>query len=125
MARLIPRVSVDEIALKPERDVARALVDQLPDDCLIYHSYPWLKPDRNDRTGKVTLREGETDFVIILPSHGVLIIEVKGGDVYYDESKGRWFRQVRDERREIKDPFDQARRNRHYLKDRILDLGNL
>jgi hypothetical protein len=123
MARLIPKVAIEEISVKPERDVAQALVDQLPDECLIYHSYPWLKPDRNDKTGKVTLREGETDFVIILPSHGMLIVEVKGGEVFYDGKKSKWFRRIETWNKEITDPFYQARRNRHYLKDRILELG--
>jgi hypothetical protein len=30
MAQLIPNIPIEEIALKPERDVARALVEQLP-----------------------------------------------------------------------------------------------
>lgn len=124
MAKLIPGISVEEIALKPERDVARELVNQLPDDCLIYHSYPWLKPDRHDRTGKVTLREGEADFVVILPSHGLLILEVKGGEIRYDEQSGQWSRvRPNGQLRGIRDPFEQARRNTHFLKDRITDLG--
>ena len=53
MARLIPKVEVKEIAVKSERDTARFLVDQLPNDCVIYHSYPWLKTDRNDRADVV------------------------------------------------------------------------
>ena len=73
MARLIPKVEVEEISLKPERDTALFLVNQLPDNCIIYHSYPWLNSERNDR-GNTTLKEGETDFVIILPSHGMLIL---------------------------------------------------
>ena len=78
MAKLIPKVAIDEIAVKSERDTARYLVDLLPNDCIIYHSYPWLRTDRNDR-GNTTLLEGETDFVIVLPTHGLLILEVKGG----------------------------------------------
>lgn len=39
MARLYPNYDPESITLKPERDVARALVRDLPDDCLIYHSY--------------------------------------------------------------------------------------
>ncbi len=37
--------------------------------------YPWLRSDRNDKTKKVTLREGEADFVIVHPKteHGKLI----------------------------------------------------
>lgn len=124
MARLIPRVTIDEIALKPERDVARALIEQLPDECLVYHSYPWLRPERHDRTGKVTLREGETDFVVVLPSHGLLVLEVKGGEIIYDEQHRRWLRKLDSGSvKDIRDPFEQARRNTHFLKDRIAEMG--
>lgn len=119
MARLIPKVEVDEIGVKSERDTARFLIDQLPNDCIIYHSYPWLRSDRNDR-GNTTIKEGETDFVIILPSHGMLILEVKGGEIRYDEDSRRWNRVLGDGGlKPIQDPFEQARRNTHYLEDAI------
>ncbi len=119
MARLIPKVQIDEIAVKPERDTAKFLVDLLPDDCLIYHSYPWLRTDRNDR-GNTTLREGETDFVIILPTHGMLVLEVKGGEISYDADTRDWNRILDSGRlKGIQDPFEQARRNLHYLEKAI------
>ena len=39
MARLIPEIRIDEIENKPERDVARVLVEQLPNQVTVYHSY--------------------------------------------------------------------------------------
>lgn len=123
MARLIPKVEIEEIAVKPERDTARFLVDQLPNDCIIYHSYPWLKSDRNDR-GNTTVKEGETDFVIVLPSHGMLILEVKGGEITYDEHSRDWSRVLGNGRlKPIQDPFEQARRNTHYLENAIKRRG--
>lgn len=120
MARLIPKIPVEEISLKPERDVARALITGLPDDCIVYHSYPWLRSDRNDRTGSVTLREGETDFVIVSPKHGLLVVEVKGGNIDYDPADRLWYRRLSGGRRkEILDPFEQVRRNSHYLENLI------
>ncbi|MDA7737425.1 NERD domain-containing protein [Porticoccus sp.] len=119
MARLIPKVEIEEIAVKSERDTARCLVDQLPNDCIIYHSYPWLRSDRNDR-GNTTIKEGETDFVIILPSHGMLILEVKGGEITYDEYSRDWSRVLGSGHlKPIQDPFEQARRNTHYLEQAI------
>jgi hypothetical protein len=35
MACLIPKISIEDIRNKPERDVARPLVEGLPDDCLV------------------------------------------------------------------------------------------
>lgn len=119
LARLIPKVDIEEIEVKPERDTARYLVDQLPNECIIYHSYPWLKTDRNDRAN-TTVKEGETDFVIILPSHGLLVLEVKGGEIAYDEHSRKWSRVLGNgQLKPIQDPFEQARRNTHYLEDAI------
>ncbi len=122
MARLIPKILVDEIALNPERDVARALVEQLPQDCVVYHSYPWLRPTRDDRENKDVLREGETDFVLVDPVRGMLVIEVKGGEIEFDSATHMWCRRRRNNSlKEITDPFWQARRNMHALKKQILE----
>jgi hypothetical protein len=124
MARLIPKVAVSDIALKPERDVARQLVALLPDECVVYHSYPWLKSDRNDRDRKTTLREGEADFVVVIPSHGLLVLEVKGGTIDYQSDNRGWHRRLDGGgRKDIQDPFEQARRNAHFLAAEIRDKG--
>lgn len=117
MARLIPKILPKEISNKGERDVATALVEQLPDECVIYHSYPWLRSDRDHK--KVTLREGETDFVIVHPKFGLLVLEVKGGTIEYDETSRAWFRREYSQMVEIKDPFEQARKGTHQLEEMI------
>lgn len=117
MARLIPKILPEEISNKGERDVATVLVEQLPDECVIYHSYPWLRSDRDHK--KVTLREGETDFVIVHPKFGMLVLEVKGGTIEYDETSRAWFRRERSRVVEIKDPFEQARKGTHQLEQMI------
>ncbi|MEZ8806044.1 MULTISPECIES: NERD domain-containing protein [Vibrio] len=123
MARLIPKVNIEDISVKSERDVARFLVDLLPDDCVIYHSYPWLRVDRNDK-GSTTLKEGETDFVVIIPSHGMLVLEVKGGEIRYENETREWSRVLPDGNlRSIQDPFEQARRNTHFLEKEIKQKG--
>lgn len=122
MARLIPAIDVQEIVLKPERDTARHLVDFLPDGVLIYHSYPWLRSERNDKTGKVTMKEGEADFVVVIPELGFLVIEVKGGKVEFDHDECKWYRLLYSgDRKEIKDPIKQAIGNTHELKRRVVD----
>ena len=123
MAKLIPKIEIQDISVKSERDVAKYLVDLLPNDCIIYHSYPWLRADRNDK-GNTTLKEGETDFVVIIPSHGMLILEVKGGEIQYDNEKRQWNRVLSGGRlKEIQDPFEQARRNTHFLENEIKKKG--
>ena len=119
MARLIPRIEIPDIALKPERDVARALTEQLPGQVLVLHSYPWLRAHRNDQSGKVTLQEGEADFLVFWPDKGLLVIEVKGGVIDYDPDSRRWNRVLGDRTKEIRDPFEQARRNSYHTIDLI------
>src|SRR5690606_18461946 len=58
--------------------------------------------------------EGEADFVVLHPSRGLLILEVKGGDtIRYDGY--RWFRDTKTGPDEFQDPFRQAQRNMHAL----------
>jgi len=124
MARLIPKISIDEITLKPERDVGRALVEKLPNDCIVYHSYPWLRPERNDRDTKTFLKEGEADFVIVIPSHGMLILEVKGGTIEYQPEDRLWARVLDSGKlKHITDPFEQGRKSKHHLKEEIIKEG--
>lgn len=119
MAKLVPSITVEEIELKPERDVASVLIGQLPNNVTVLHSYPWLRPDRNDRTGKVTLIEGEADFLIVWPEMGILVIEVKGGTIKYDADTRGWFRVLGPNDKAITDPFEQARKNTHQIVDSI------
>lgn len=120
MAYLIPTISIDEIENKPERDVARVLVDRLPAHVTVFHSYPWLRPERNDRTRKTTLHEGEVDFLILWPELGLLVLEVKGGDIRYRSDDRYWFRvRPNGAERGITDPFEQANRNMHTIVEAI------
>lgn len=123
MAFLVPEQRIEDISLKPERDVARALMDQLPSDCMVFHSYPWLREDRHDI--KTVLREGEADFVIVYPeAGGILVFEVKGGEIDYSPDKISWHRiTFTGKKRQIKDPFKQAKKNMHYFKDELIRSG--
>lgn len=114
MARLIPHHDTCTIEQPSERSVAEALCSQLPSEVVVFHSYPWLRPERHERSGKVNLHEGEADFVILHPRFGIMVVEVKGGHVYYDQRTMRWERHGA--RHEMKDPFVQAARNMHALE---------
>lgn len=88
-----------------------ALRDQLDDSWEAYHSTSWTM-----RKGERGAWDGEIDFVVAHPDQGVLCIEAKGGAVSFDD--GRWLRKesgawvAYDE-----DPFRQAVRNQHTLRD--------
>ncbi len=110
MARFIPETAVEDINYDSERVVFEAL-QLLPAGYVVLHSFPWLRPNRN--LTSEPLREGEADFIILHPERGLLVLEVKGGS---PSLKGRtWTR----DGKEMRDPFDQARRSRYALLDAI------
>lgn len=121
MARLIPHTDPQLIELDPERRVAEALCAQLPKKVVIFHSYPWLRPERDIRRpgNKDVMREGEADFVILHPRYGIMVVEVKGGDMFYSPKTLSWDR--RGAQHTVKDPFDQASRNLHAIEKQLID----
>lgn len=110
MARLLPAISPDQISVDSERLVYDAL-RALPDEFVVLHSFPWLRPNRD--LASEPLREGEADFVVLHPDRGLLVLEVKGGTPALRNRT--WFRGAK----EMRDPFEQARRNRYALLEAI------
>lgn len=110
MARFIPEVAPEDIVHDSERVVYEAL-RRLPADFVVMHSFPWLRPSRD--LASEPLREGEADFVILHPQRGLLVLEVKGGQP--ELSGRRWVRGGK----EIRDPFEQARRSRYALLEAV------
>lgn len=112
---LIPQVELQHIPVGSERRVAQALMSTLDDGWTIFHSYCWLRSMPGYK--KDVLKEGEADFILLHRKWGLLILEVKGGDVRYDTEAGRWIQNMHF----MKDPFAQARANMHALKKQIVE----
>ena len=110
MARFLPKARLDDIPYDSERLVYEAL-QGLPDEYVILHSFPWLRPNRD--LASQPLREGEADFVILHPQKGMLVLEVKGGTPTLNGRQ--WMRAGK----EMRNPFEQARRNKYALLDAI------
>jgi hypothetical protein len=110
MARFIPDTPLDDVSHDSERLVFGALRG-LPAGYVVMHSFPWLRPTRD--LASAPLHEGEADFVVLHPDRGMLVLEVKGG---VPALSGRTWKRGG---REMRDPFDQARRNRYALLDAI------
>lgn len=121
MARLIPPVAnLKEIENSGERLVAEALVDQLPDDVVVYHSYPWLRMERHEKTGADYLQPGEVDFVVVDPRWGLLVLEVKGSAVDYDPATHQWRQKNRSTNTwHSISPFKQAEANKYAILKRL------
>lgn len=117
MAQLIPSKDISTIEQQSERIVAEALIRQLPENVIVYHSYELLEKQSG------VLHEKEIDFIVLDPDYGMLLIEVKGGqNIRYDLEKGAWSRSDQI----MKDPFVQARRNMHTLINRLTSrLGSI
>jgi hypothetical protein len=107
---IIPSVDPSTIPFESERLLYQAFRDQLPDEYAVFHSYPWLRPNRD-----LTLREGEADFLILHQSFGMLVLEAKGGLIDYQAPL--WKRKVGKRWEVIKDPFEQAKKNMHKLNE--------
>ncbi|MGE0490484.1 MAG: NERD domain-containing protein [Vulcanimicrobiota bacterium] len=79
-----------------ERKVWDAL-GALPTGWHVFHSVAWFDEGQ----------DGEADFVILHPEHGLAVLEVKGGGIEVD--RGQWYSVNRNKQRHsIKNPFEQA-----------------
>jgi Nuclease-related domain/UvrD-like helicase C-terminal domain/AAA domain len=114
MAIMYPRELLPgETKSKGEEKVFAALRDELPNDWEAYHSASWMT--RVDGAGA---KDGEIDFVLCHPDHGIVCLEVKGGSV--ECRYGQWTNIVDGKRARIKDPFTQALDHRYNL-ERLID----
>jgi len=100
-------------------DAAEALVEErvraaLPDDARAHANVRMLA--RTRATGPA--HDAEADLVVLHPEHGLLVIEVKGGEPSRD-AQGRWYAGGRQLERS---PFAQAEAGKHDLARAIADL---
>jgi hypothetical protein len=118
MAIMVPNDPADFNDSEGEAEVFQAL-RKLDDDCYVFHSLRWLSPNGAAPTVKRKVAQGEADFAVLNPRHGILIIEVKSGGIRC--AGGRWFQKNRFTRveNEIFDPEKQASRSVFALKDAV------
>lgn len=119
MARMRPELSAQQLETLREKSSGEAKLyqacrKQLPDQYLILHSLEWI-----DAHSRYSPRDGETDFVIFDPTHGFLVIEVKGGGISCDPVHGQWETMNQHGRYDIKDPFHQAMEGKHVILKEI------
>lgn len=92
---------------RAERELYSELRDQLPERYHVFHSVAW-----QSRSPHYGARDGEADFVIVDPQHGLLVVEAKSGAIRYDGRQGEWYQ---NERTMDKDPVEQAKRSVYHL----------
>lgn len=89
-------------------------LDKLEPPFTVFHSVTWFAT--KGRYGSV----GEIDFLIAHPDHGVLVVEVKGGELSIERegNRNQWYSRGHfGTIHEISDPCEQAERNRRHLQD--------
>ena len=111
MATFIPNIKPEDFNNSPgEKEVYEAL-KLLGRDYTIFYSLSWISIG-NDRT------IGEADFVVFHPEKGIMVIEVKSGEIEY--KYGSWIQTNRSSgvKKEIR-PYDQARKSQFEIFDRL------
>jgi hypothetical protein len=111
MARMIPP-SIGDDAPPGERAVYQAL-QQAPADWVVFHSLDIAK--------HVSQVQGEADFVVIAPGHGILVIEVKSHERIEADGEGRWRYGNCDW--VTRSPFEQANGAQHSIIDYLSSRG--
>lgn len=118
MARMIPAHLPEDGAgvSAAERTLFKEFARQLGAEWAVLHSVHWLARE----SGRS--RDGEADFLLAHPRHGVLVLEVKGGAISRDGATMAWSsRDWGGEAHAIKDPFEQAERSMYALRDKLAD----
>ncbi|WP_349963155.1 UvrD-helicase domain-containing protein [Rhizobium sp. ZPR3] len=115
MAICIPPLGSAESNSSAEIRLLEAFAAQLGDDYLVMHSIAWISKPKGDGP-----RDGETDFLICHPQHGLLVIEVKGGRISLDYAEKKWTSTDRNDHvHPIHNPFDQARRGKYGIIEKL------
>lgn len=106
MAKMFPDHLRPDVKSPAERLLYKAFQEQLSDDFTVFHGVSWQVPDL--RSGA---KDGEADFVIACPNLGILVLEVKGGSIRYENTTDKWYSNDNS----IKDPFQQGCDNKNSL----------
>lgn len=122
MAQLFPAELPSWVLNDPRREGERRFFADcgrlLPDGILVFFGVTWLAKKRGDDA-----RDGEADFVLVDRDHGLLVIELKGGQITRDGKTGRWSSTDRHGVvHPIDDPVEQAKRNKFALMEKIRTL---
>ena len=112
MARMVPFPMLPTES-SAERRLYEGFLQQLGEEYVVYHSVDWVLASPTPGGPPI---QGESDFLIAHPIDGLLVLEVKGGELAYDPGTRRWSQTGRSGRHFLdEDPFHQARDEMHSL----------
>jgi len=101
-----------------EREVKRELKLQLPDRWVVVSDVSY-----SIREDSGYIRDGQADFVILVPDKGLVVLEVKGSKGVAVTSQGDWLLlNESGAKKKIKSPPKQATRNSHNIATKLAEL---
>lgn len=89
-------------------------LNELPEPFVVFHSVSWI--------GRENRSVGEIDFLIAHPDYGLLVLEVKGGEVFIERegNHNQWYsRDHFGNVHKLGDPCSQSERNRRELGEHL------
>lgn len=117
MATMIPSSVKNFHGSKGEADVFQAL-RALPDGVTVIHSFRWLHPGKHRGVTGQLGAQGEGDFVLFDPNQGIMVVEVKGGEIWCE--RGEWRQRNRRTGSVLTiSPEEQARVTVHRIREEI------
>lgn len=121
--RIYPEELANSRRQDPERRAEVLLYDelrrQLDATWTVFYDVPWLAP-----VGSETPRDGQTDFVVVNPTFGILLIEVKGGGIAFDARTQTWTSTGAQGKYAI-DPINQVKDSQYALLKKLQSLPAL
>lgn len=122
----MPRIMGPIPANRWEREVLHQFKQQLPTEWIVVSSVCWTLQTNRYESGSSYVRDGQADFVVLVPDMGMVVAEVKGSREFRIADDGRWYRRELSggETRLDESPFEQATRNMHELKDVVVKQGS-
>ena len=115
MARMIPGSFPAGTESAAEFRVYEA-IERVPGDYTALYDVAWLGRGEHEGT------QGQCDFLVLHPSRGALVVEVKGGTPHRSDD-GQWRSSGSKGEFAIEDPFAQANRSKFALRDYVRSCG--
>jgi hypothetical protein len=98
MAKMFPEIpNFLDICSHTQQYLYRLLKKNLSDEFTVFHAVKWQV-----KNFKGEVQDGQTDFIIVSPNLGILILNIQGGNVQWNEPQ--WY----SDDQPIPDPFSQA-----------------
>src|SRR5450755_953946 len=122
MVRIFPEELSNRIRRDPKKRAEIKLYDalqqQLTGKWQVFYSVAWLGRTASEGVP----RDGETDFILVHPDDGILLIEVKGGHISYEGSRRQWISTDQSGNSHDIDPFNQVIRCKYALINKLKSL---